>query len=129
MDGDLVEDGELGLEFLPDPAGDVFGGGVFEAGDFVEEAVVELFFEGAEEGFEVAEIHEPAGAGIDGAADGDFDAEGVAVEAIAFMAGGHVREGMGGFKAEFFGELNGERIGGCGGHEGIVPDGGGAAHV
>ncbi len=90
--------------------GDVFGGGVFEAGDFVEEAVVELVFEGAEFFLEFAEVHEPAGMGIDGAADGDFDAEGVAVEAGAFVAGRDVGEGVGGFEAELLGEFDGKGL-------------------
>jgi hypothetical protein len=110
VDGDGVEEGDLGFEIFPDPVGDVFGGGVFEAGDFVEEAVVELIFEGAEFFLEFAEVHEPAGVGIDGAADGDFDAEGVAVEAGAFVAWGDVGQGMRGLEAEFLGQFDGEGL-------------------
>ena len=105
-----MEEGKLRFEFRPDPAGDVFAGGIFEAGDFVEEAVVELVFERFEEGLEFGEIHEPAGAGVDGAADGDFDAEGVAVEAGALVAWGDVGEAVGGLEVEFLGEFDDERF-------------------
>src|SRR5690348_797834 len=90
VDCDFGEVGEAIVEVVPDPAGEVFAGGVFQAGDIVEVAVVELFFEGSEGFFEVGEVHQPAGDGIDRAADGDFDAEGVTVEAGALVAFGGV---------------------------------------
>ena len=116
MDGDGEKLRNMGFEALPDPAGDVFAGGVFQAGDFVEEAVVELVFQGAEAGLDVGEIHHPAFEGIDGAFDGDFDAEGVAVEAGALVAGRDVGEGVGGFEGELLGEFDDEGAfgGSCG---------------
>ena len=81
FDDDAREVGEGGFEALPDPAGEDFAGGVFEAGDVVEVVVVELVVERAEGGVEVGEVADPAEGGVDVAADVDFDAEGVAVQA------------------------------------------------
>jgi putative addiction module component (TIGR02574 family) len=109
--GDGKKDGELGFQPQPNPAGDVFGGGVFQAGDVVEETVVKLVFEGFEEGLEVGEVDEPAGAGIDGAFDGDFHAVGVAVEAAALVTRGDVGEAVGGLEGELPGQLDDEGFG------------------
>ena len=114
VDGDAVELGDAGLEALPDPEGEVFAGGVFEAGDFVEEAVVELVVQRPKPVLELTKVDEPAGLGVDGSADGDFDAEGVAVEAGAFVALGYVGEAVGGLEGELFGEFDDERFRGHG---------------
>jgi len=45
-DDDFAELREVWLEVLPDPGGDIFAGGVMEAGDFVQVAVVELVPDG-----------------------------------------------------------------------------------
>jgi len=60
LDDDLAEVGERGVEALPDPAGKVLAGGVFEAGDVVEATVIDLVFDGGEGGLEVGEIKDPA---------------------------------------------------------------------
>src|SRR5438552_243692 len=39
----LRQQRESGFEFLPDPDGNVFAGGVFETGNFVEIKMVQLF--------------------------------------------------------------------------------------
>lgn len=100
-DGDAAELREGGFEMAPDPAGEVFAGGVFEAGDVVEVAVVELVVEGAEGGFEVGEIHDPSGGSADGAGDMDGHVEGVSVEAGALVVGGDVGEAVSRLEGEF----------------------------
>ena len=72
--------------------------------------VVELIFQGLEKGLEVREIHQPSGAGVHGTFDGDFDAEGVAMEAAALMAGRHVGQAVGGLEMELLGQLDGEGV-------------------
>lgn len=90
MHRDGCELGDGGFQALPDPAGDVFAGGVFQPRHFVEQAVIELVFQGAELVLELCEIHQPAGAGVDRSADGDFHAEGVAMHAAALVSRGNV---------------------------------------
>ena len=104
-DDDFGELGELGFEAVPDPDGDVFAGGVFEARDVVEIAVVELFPERFEGVRDVRVIHDPAELGIAFAVDDDFGAEAVAMEAAAFVALGQMREEMGGFELKRLTEL------------------------
>lgn len=106
MDDDGGEEGEGGFEVVVDPHGDDFAGGVGEAGDVVEVVVVELFDEGFDGFFDVAVVDEVAFGGIDGAGDDDVEAEGMAVEAAAFMAVGEGGEVVGGLEVEGFGQAN-----------------------
>jgi hypothetical protein len=102
FDDDAAQVGKCGFEAFPDPAGEDFAGGVFEAGDVVEVVVVELVVERAESGVEVGEVADPAQGWVDFAADVDFDSEGMAVQARAFVPGGHVGQLVGRFESEFF---------------------------
>ena len=101
-DDDAAEGGERGFETLPDPAGEDFAGWVFEAGDVVEVVVVELIVERTEGSVEVGEVTDPAECFVEVAADVDFDAEGMAVQARALVAGGNVGQLVCGFEAELF---------------------------
>ena len=53
--------GQAGFEPLPNPAGDILAGWIFQACDVVEIVVVQLIVEGLEGGLEVTEVHDPAG--------------------------------------------------------------------
>ena len=106
MDGNAMEGGEEGFEALPEPAGDDFAGGVFEAGDVVEVVVVELVYEGLEGFLDIAEVHKPAGLRIDGATEGEVDLVGVAVQASALVAGGDFGEAIGGFEGKRLGKFD-----------------------
>lgn len=105
-DDDAGQVGKRGMEALPDPAGEDFAGGVFEAWDVVEVIVIKLFVERTEGGVEVGEVADPAGGCADVAADVDLDTEGMAVQARAFMARGNVGELVRGFEAEFFEDVH-----------------------
>jgi hypothetical protein len=101
-DEDFGEEREAGLEAVPDPDGDMLAGGVFEAGNFIEVAVIELFPERAEGGGDLGVIDQPAEFGIAGAADDEVDFEAMAVETAAFVRGRQFGEEMGGFELEGF---------------------------
>lgn len=99
---DAAEAFERGREAVPNPAGEDFTGGILEAGDVVEIVVVELLVEGTEGGVQVGEVANPAEGWVDLTADVDLDTERMAVQARAFVAGGHVGEAMCGLEAKFF---------------------------
>lgn len=79
---------EQGFDLLPDPLGQHFAGGVFQAGDVVQVVVVELFVDRLEDRLDLGEVANPAGIGVDLAFDMQGDAEGVAVQATAFVPSG-----------------------------------------
>src|SRR5690606_17996063 len=106
-----AQGGEGGFQFPPDPAGDVFAGGVFEAFDVVEKTVVEALQDGLEHRLDIGEIHQPA-AGFPGLpSDVQGHLEGVAMEAAALVARRYVGQEVGGFEAEFLEDFHGGRGG------------------
>jgi len=108
-DDDLRDLREGGLEAGPNPEGDVFAGGVFEALDFVEEVVIELLPNGLEGCSQVGVIEKPAHPGIHLASDGDLDLEAVAMDAPALVGGGKMRQEMGCLELKGLAELNAHR--------------------
>lgn len=86
MDADLGEFRQQRLELLPDPAAEVFAGGVFQAWNIVQIIVVELLVDRLEDRLDFREVADPAGMRIDLAFDVDGDTERVAVQAPAFVA-------------------------------------------
>ena len=107
MEDDLVEAGELGREFFPEPAGHELDGGIFEAGDVVEIMVVELGDDGAHGLGNSRVVVEDAGLFVDGAAHGDGDLEAVAMNVAALVAGGKLGQGLGRFELEILGDDDG----------------------
>ena len=105
VDEDFGEHGEARGKAAPNPAGQIFAGGVIQAGNFIEIMVVEFRQEWGKGNFEVAEILEPSGVWIDRTVDGYLNAKRMAMEAKTFMVGGRVRQPMGGFKAKLFGNV------------------------
>lgn len=89
-DDDFLEERKFGTEALPNPGGEVFAGGIVEAGDFVEVVVIEAVKDGLESGGDVGVVHEPAEFGVAWARDDNFDNEAVAVEPAAFVGLGEV---------------------------------------
>lgn len=81
MDADLGEFRQQRLELLPDPAAEVFAGGVFQAWNIVQIIVVELLVDRLEDRLDFREVADPAGMRIDLAFDVDGDTERVAVQA------------------------------------------------
>ena len=75
----LAQGWELRMQLLPNPAGEVFAGGIFEAGDFVQVTMIERVVKRLEGARELSEVLHPTAVGIDRAADMYFDAERVAV--------------------------------------------------
>src|SRR5690554_1627565 len=56
-----AETRQFGFEMLPNPAGKILGGWIFQPGYVVEVAVIQCIVEWLECGFEVGEIHHPSG--------------------------------------------------------------------
>jgi hypothetical protein len=84
-DDNFGQQGELWFELFPNPNGDIFARGVFQARNFVEEKVVKFFPDRFEDRFNVGVIHDPPELGIARAFDGDFHFKTMAVEAAALM--------------------------------------------
>jgi len=99
--------GQQWLEFLPDPLGEVFAGGVVEAGQIVQVIVIETLVERLEDGLDLGEVANPAGLWIDIAFDINGDAERVAMQASALVPGRYVGEAVCRFEGEFFEQFQG----------------------
>jgi len=105
-DDHLGEERELRLELPPNPGGDELTGGVLEARDVVEVAVVQFGPDRLEGTGDVSVIHEPAERGVARAGDGDLNLEAVAVEAAAFVGLRQARQQVGGLKLKGFAEFD-----------------------
>ena len=91
-DDNFTQQRQLRSQVFPNPDRDVFAGGVFQAGDFVEITVIELFPERLERFGNVRVIHQPAELGIALAGDDNFRLKTVAVQSAAFMRGRQLRQ-------------------------------------
>jgi inner membrane transporter RhtA len=91
---------QRGGQPVPDPAGEHLAGRVLQAGDVVQVVVVKLVADRRERLADVGEVHHPAGAGRDLAADVHLDPERVPVQPRALVARGHVRQPVRGLEAE-----------------------------
>jgi len=60
-DFDGTELGQGRLQFFPDPASDIFAGGIFQSWNVVQVVVVQLIVDGFEALFQFRKIHDPAG--------------------------------------------------------------------
>lgn len=74
------------MEFCPDPSGEVFAGGVFEAWHFVETVVIDPLFDGLEGSLDIRKVEHPAEFWIDRAADVYLDLKAVPVHPSALVA-------------------------------------------
>jgi len=92
---------------LPDPACEIFAGGIFQAFDVVQIIVIELVVKWFEHGLDVGEIHDPATVFADRTVDINTYVECMTMQAAAFVPGRYVGQAMGGFKAEFLVYLHG----------------------
>jgi hypothetical protein len=104
-DDNLNEAREFRFEALPNPDSNIFAGGVFEAGDFVEIMVIKLIEDGLASIANVGVVHDPAHFGVALSFDDDFGAEAMAMQAAALMIGRDMREHVGGLEVEYFSEL------------------------
>jgi hypothetical protein len=86
-------------------------GRILEARDLVQIMVIELVVQGLEEGMQLAEIDQPPGVRVDGAFDGELDAETVAVEPKAFVRFGQSRQAVSRFESKLVDEPNVHRGG------------------
>jgi len=87
---------------LPDPNGDVFAGGVFQAGNFIQIKVVQLVQNGFESAADFRVIDHPAQSGVAIAFNRQLDFEAMPVQAVALMRRRQVRQEVGGFKLKCF---------------------------
>ena len=99
---------EKGFELLPDPLDEDFAGWVFQARDVVEVVVIQLFIERLEDGFDLGEVANPAGIGVNLALDIDGDPKRMAMQAPAFMAFRDVRQAVGGLEHKLFEQFQGD---------------------
>ena len=99
---DFREQGQAGDEPVPNPEGNLFAGGVFESGDLVEVAMVELFPERTEGGGDVGVVDQPAEVRIAGARHREFNLEAVAMQPPAFVVRREFGQEMGRFKLKGF---------------------------
>ena len=104
VNDDLNQAREIGRKFFPKPAGHDLDGGVFQAGNFVEIAMIEQLDQGVHRPADLGVIVNPTRGGIDLALDDDLDLETVAMHGSALMTSGDVGERLGGFKTIIFGK-------------------------
>src|SRR5581483_11078166 len=91
---------ERGAQALPEPAGQMFTGGIFEAGDLVQHVMVELNAEWLERRGNVVEIPHPARALIHRAGDRDADLIRMPMHAGARMRLRYARQPVRGLEGE-----------------------------
>lgn len=106
------------LQSLPDPAGQVFAGGVLQSLDVVEVVVVQPVVDRLEFFLDVAEIHHPATGFVGVPGDSEPDMEGMAVQPGALVTLRHIGQAVGRFKMKFLVNfhafaLSGDAGGGC----------------
>ena len=94
VDGHGRQQGQIGLESVPDPAGEIFTGRVLQPGDVVEIVVIEHLEQRLECGLEVGEVHHPTQLRVERAFDMDLDLEGMAVQPRALVRGRQVGQAM-----------------------------------
>lgn len=87
---------------LPDPAGEMFTGGIGKTVDVVEVAVIQLVMNRLERGLDVGEIHNPAGRWIEWPSHVDLDSKRVTMESATFATVRNIRKELRGFKRELF---------------------------
>ena len=104
---DLVQCRQRRLEGIPDPDRQHFAGRVFQPGDLVEAAMIQLLEDWRERGFDLGEIHDPARIGSRFAAHMHFDPKRMTVHARAFVAGWHARQPMRGFELKDLENIHG----------------------
>ena len=108
MDADGAEFRQQRLEFVPDPLGEDFAGGVFQARNIVEVVVVQALVERLEDRLDFREVTNPASVRVDLAAQVNRNLERVTVQAAAFVAVRYVGQAMGGFEGELFENFQGK---------------------
>src|SRR5258706_5468929 len=94
------------FEAPPNPAGEIFTGGIFEAVDSVQVVMIQLLNDRIGGGFDVAVVDEIALFFFDLALDDDFDSKRMAMQAAAFVAVGECRQIVGGFEVGSFAKAN-----------------------
>ena len=91
-----------GDEFLPDPAGEILTGWIFEARNLIEIVMVEALKYWLKRYFDLSEVHNPARRVSDFAVYADPHRKRMAVQSRTFVFGGHVREPVRSLEGEFF---------------------------
>lgn len=106
MNGDALQTWKHLAQARPDPSGEHFACGVFEAWYFVQVVMIQLCFEGRPGIVEIRKIDIPASLWVHGAFHRQLDLEAMAVEAATLMALRDVRQPVCCFKAELMHEAN-----------------------
>jgi len=106
VDDDCGEQGQLWLEALPDPAGQVLRRGVRQALDLVEVVVVELLADRPAGFLDVAVVDQVAALRVHFARDDDLDVVAVPVQPATPVPLRERRQRMGRLKRECLGQAN-----------------------
>src|SRR5258706_1452182 len=106
VDENGAEHGEEGFEPPPNPSREIFARGIFEAVNFVQVVVIELFDDRIGGGFDVAVVDEITFFFFYFALDDDFDSKRMAMQSAASVAVGENRQIVGRFEVEGFAEAN-----------------------
>lgn len=102
MDDDLAQQSERWLETAPNPDRQLLAGRIFQTRHIIEAAMVDLIENRRERGFDVGEIHHPAGVRLRLARDVNFHAERMPVQPRAFVAGRNIGKAMRRLDLEYF---------------------------
>jgi hypothetical protein len=92
-------------EMVPDPDGEPFSGWVFQAFDFIQQVVVEPFYQRIDRASQIGKVDDPAESRIEGAAYRDGAAERVTMDASALVPLCDVRKKVCSLESEVLDEL------------------------
>ena len=98
---DFAQLRERRLEPVPDPAGDIFTGWIFQSWNVVQIIVIQLVVDRFEAGLEVGKIHNPAGRFRRVAIYREAYLKRMAMQSCAFMPLGDIGEAMSGLEVKF----------------------------
>lgn len=98
---DLGEQWQRGLEPLPDPACQVFAGGIFQTLDLIQIMMIELLVERLEGAGQIGEVQNPAGLLLHRPGNMNLDAKRVPMQAPALVSLRDIGQMMRGFESEY----------------------------
>ncbi len=112
MNHDLAETGKLRCQFLPQPRGHVFNGGILQALDLIQVRMIQPVQKRLHRLGNFRVIIDPADLRIDLALDDDLKFERVTVHLGAFVVARKIRQRLGCLETEFFDDACAHELGG-----------------
>ncbi len=86
---------------MPDPASQVFAGGILEANDLVQVVMIELIIQRLKNLPQFGEVHHPTAVFTNIPTDVDLNVKGMPVNAGAFVASGNMGQVVSGLHLEY----------------------------